>query len=81
MSDHIGVIESPEYGEDAERLMLDPKILDMADEIRAGGTAAVETFLANRDSQSIAYHEANRRGVEFRFIGSPIRALTALLSK
>ena len=80
MSDNIHVIESPEYAEDAERLMLDPKILDMADEIRAGGRSAVEGFLADRDAQSRAFHEANNRGVEFKFIGSPLRALVALLT-
>jgi hypothetical protein len=77
----IHVIESPEYDEDVNHLMLDPRILDMADELRAGGTGLVERFLLDPGAVGRACDEARSRGAEFKFIGSPHRALVALLTK
>jgi hypothetical protein len=75
----IHVIESPEYGEDANRLMWDEGIIEMAHSLRQHNQA--NAFLNDPDAMMKAYHEANRRGIKFRFIGSPHRALTALLQE
>ena len=77
MSDEIRVLEGPEYQEDVDRAKKDPQIKSMA----RGLKQAIEDGHVdpNENLTMQSYHEALRREVEFRFIGTPWRAIKELL--
>lgn len=73
------VIESDRYREEEERLVADPGIIAMAEELIENGMA--EEYLADPDSYGAAQFEAHRRGIPFDSIGGPDRAIRRILGE
>lgn len=79
----IIVIEAPHFGIEVERLMKDPVIVTMAEEIhdgiRAGAMPA--EWLESHEAMTAAMRHAQDNSVPFESIGGPIRAILQLVNE
>lgn len=78
----IHTIDSDQYASEAERLMSDPTIQQMADDFAVGLNAGKITLPALQNEMGIilsAKEYAREAGVEFTFIETPARAVYNLL--